>query len=228
MWSIIIPAYNEAARIKKTLDEIMNYSKRRGLDAELIVVNDGSSDDTAEAAGEFDGVKLINFEVNRGKGSAVREGMKLAAGEIVLFTDADLSTPIEEAELLLEAIEKGNDVAVGSRMAKPRRIKKFQPPHRVMLGLSFGALVRIMFSLDVKDTQCGFKMFTAKAAKAIAERMTLNGYAFDVEMLVLAKTMNFKIAEIPVIWADKPGSKVKVFRDFPKVVGELVEIRRRL
>ena len=228
MWSIIIPAYNEASRIGAAIESVKDYIRQRAIEAEIIVVNDGSTDETVGMSEKYKGVIVIGSDVNHGKGWAVREGMKRARGEIVLFTDADIAAPMEEADRLFDAIKRGNDIAVGSRAAKPRLVEKFQPLHRLILGLAFGFVVRTLFAIDVKDTQCGFKMFTSKAAKMLAEQMTVDGYTFDVEMLVLAKRMGLKITEVPVHWRDMPGSKIKVWRDFPLILKELVSMRRRL
>ena len=228
MWSVIIPAYNESGRIGTTLDSVDAYFRERGIDVEIIVVDDGSTDDTVQIAQKHERITVISGGVNHGKGWAVREGMKRAGGEIVLFTDADLATPIEEVERLFNALKNGSDIAVGSRMAKPRLIEKYQPWYRVLLGQAFGFIVWMFFSIGVKDTQCGFKMFTSKAAKMLAERMTVDGYTFDVEMLFLAKRMGLKVAELPVIWRDKPGSKLKVWKDFPYIMKELAAMRRSL
>ncbi len=228
MWTVIIPAYNEEARIGSTIGEVSDYLKEVSSDSEILVVDDGSTDRTADIAGSHPEVKLLRSEVNRGKGWAVREGMKNARGDVVMFTDADLSTPIEEAGRLYDYINRGYDVAVGSRMVKPRFIKRFQPPHRLALGQTFGLVVRLLFGLGIKDTQCGFKMFTSEAAKKLSDEMTVDGYTFDVEMLALASRMGLKTTEVPVIWRDMPGSKLSVRKDFGPIIRELARTRRRL
>jgi len=228
MLSVIIPAYNEERRIEPTIERIFDFGEQRDIDLEIIVVDDGSTDDTGTIARRMEGVTVLGGSVNRGKGWAVREGMKRARGDVVLFTDADMSTPIEEADKLFEKIKEGYDLAVGSRMAGRRLIKKYQPWHRILLGQLFGLVVRVILPLDIKDTQCGFKMFTSDAVSKLAPEMTIDGYVFDVEMLVLARRMGFGIAEVGVVWKDIPGSKLNIFRDFPKIAGELVKIGRGL
>lgn len=228
MLSIIIPAYNEANRIGPTIGKIVDYARSNSLDIELIVVDDGSSDGTADIAQRCDCARIIRLEKNSGKGRAVREGMIAARGDVVMFTDADMSAPIEETDKLSQAIEDGFDVAVGSRMAKPRQIDKFQPVHRMALGLAFGGLVQLVFNTGVRDTQCGFKMFTKRAAKLLASNMTVDGFTFDVEMLALARRMGLSVAEIPVKWHDVSGSKVNVVKHFPRIILELAKTKRRL
>ncbi len=228
MWSIIIPAFNEEERIGATIERVFEYARARNIEIELLVVNDGSIDGTARVAAGHEGIVTLASDINRGKGWAIREGMKHAKGEIVFFTDADMSTPIEEADKLLDALNKGSDVAVGSRMTDTSMMEKYQPWHRVLLGLSFGMVVQTLFSTGIKDTQCGFKMFTSDAAHTLAEHMTINGYTFDVEMLVLAKRMGLKVAEVGVKWHDVAGSKLKVLKDFPQILRELAAIRSRL
>jgi len=210
MWTVIIPAYNEENRIEYTIRKVSDFLKTISGRAEILVVDDGSADRTAAIAGAHAGVRLLRSEVNMGKGWAVREGMKNARGDVVMFTDADLSTPIEEAGRLYERLNSGYDIAVGSRMAKPRRIERFQPLHRLVLGQAFGLVVRLVFDLRIRDTQCGFKMFTSEAAKKLSAAMTVNGYTFDVEMLALASIMDLRAAEVPVSWRDMPGSKLSV------------------
>lgn len=228
MWSVIIPAYNEESRIESTIRKVSDFLKTIPGGAEILVVDDGSADRTGDIAGSHAGVRLLRSEVNRGKGWAVREGMKNARGDVVMFTDADLSTPIDQANRLYEHIRRGYDIAVGSRMAKPRRIERFQPAHRLALGQAFGLVVRLAFGLPIRDTQCGFKMFTSEAAKKLTAGMTADGYAFDVEMLALASKMGLRVAEVPVTWRDMPGSKLRVGKDFIPILKELVYIRRRL
>ena len=228
-YSIIIPAYNESARIRATLDRVLAYSAERGWNAEIIVVNDGSRDDTAEIARKYAAVnsrlRLLENPGNRGKGYSVRNGMLHARGEVLLFTDADLSSPIEEAEKLFAAIAAGADVAIGSRWLRSDLQSQRQPLYRQLFGRIFNLMLRITLGLTFRDTQCGFKAFTRRAAQTIFPLQTVERWGFDPELLYLAKKFGFKIAEVPVAWAHSEGTRISPLRDGIRMFAEMVKIR---
>jgi dolichyl-phosphate beta-glucosyltransferase len=227
--SIVVPAYNEEDRLPKTLrllDEFLN--KQQWEFREVIVVDDGSKDATVNVAEDFardhEGVRVIKNPGNRGKGYAVRHGMQHANGEWCLFTDADLSAPIDELDKLFQATDSGADVAIGSRALDRSLIGIHQPGMRETAGKLFNAVMRLAVGLKISDTQCGFKLFSAKAAKAIFPRQQLDRFGFDVEVLFLAKICGFRIAEIPVRWDHYEGSRVGMLTGL-RAFAELVEIR---
>jgi dolichyl-phosphate beta-glucosyltransferase len=228
-YSIILPAYNESARIAGTLDRILAHAVQRGWNAEVIVVNDGSSDDTAkivrECAREHPGVFLLENPGNRGKGYSVRNGMLRARGDILLFSDADLSSPIEEADKLFTALGKGADVAIGSRWLDRRLQIRRQPLHRRILGRIFNLALRVILSLQLKDTQCGFKAFTRRGAQAIFPLQKVERWGFDPELLYLAKKFGFTVQEVPVSWSHREGTRIHPLRDGIRMFGELLRIR---
>ena len=226
--SIIIPAYNEEARIGPTLDKVKGYLEGKGLDGEIIVINDGSTDGTLAKLEGISELKVISFETNRGKGAAVREGLKAATGDMALMTDADLSTPIAEAGQLIEKLNDGYDMVIGSRGISDSNVEKYQPPLRLALGVAFGFAVKGIFRMSFTDTQCGFKLMRGDAAKKLAPHMKIDGFTFDVEMLALAVKMGMKVAEVGVKWSDVAGSKLQASRDFNKIVRELFQIRKNL
>src|SRR5438128_10071382 len=204
-YSIIIPAYNEGARLDATLNKVLRYIAQQKWDAEVLVVNDGSRDNTVEIVQEHmqknSMLRLIENPGNRGKGYSVRNGMMHARGEVLLFTDADLSSPIEEAEKLFAAIAAGADVAIGSRWLRSDLQSQRQPLYRQLFGRIFNLMLRITLGLTFRDTQCGFKAFTRRAAQTIFPLQTVERWGFDPELLYLAKKVGFKIAEVPVAWA---------------------------
>ncbi len=228
--SIIIPAYNEARRLPSTLDSILNYLQHKLWDAEIIVVNDGSSDDTAKVVGHFatrhPEIRLIDNQLNQGKGGCIRDGMLHASGGTMLFTDADNSTPIEDADKLLAAICEGADIAIGSRWVDRRLQLVPQPWYRRLNGRIYNLLLRTILGLNYRDTQNGFKAFSRKAAEAIFPRQRISGWGFDAEDLFLAKKCNFIVSEIPVEYnycAD--GSKIHPYRDGMRMLTELLKVR---
>ena len=231
--SIVVPAFNESARIVPSLEKILTYIRENGLDAELIVVDDGSSDDTAEIAGKvaerYDDVRtnVIRHEKNRGKGNAVKTGLLAAEADIALFSDADLSTPIEEAEKLIAPIANGGmDVTFGSRALDRSLIGTHQPWRREQGGKVMNFVIRKMSGLGFADTQCGFKAFNMKKFRPLLDVMTVDRFGFDVEFLFVAEYHGLRLAEIPVRWNDVEGSKVSVFRDTRRMFSELALIRR--
>jgi dolichyl-phosphate beta-glucosyltransferase len=211
--SIIIPAYNEEKRLPATLGTVQAYLDATRWDfAEVVVVDDGSRDGTAALARRM-GARLLANPGNRGKGYSVRHGMLEARGEWVLFTDADLSAPIEELEKLAAAVEReGAQAAVGSRAVDRSLIGVHQPPLRESLGRLFNVVIRLLTGLRFRDTQCGFKLFEAAAAREIFRRQRLDGFGFDVEVLFIARRLGYRTVEVPVRWNDVAGTKVSVWR----------------
>lgn len=231
--SIVIPAYNEARRLPATLTAIAEYLDLSGLSAEIIVVDDGSTDGTVEAIRSLPGTglppKIIGFEGNRGKGAAVKEGLLAARGEFVLFMDADQATHVTEVEKLLPVAEGGVPVVIGSRYLRDDSIKIKQPWYRVQISRWGNRLIRYTVLPGVIDTQCGFKLFSREAARAIANRLTMERFSFDMELLVIAKQLGYQIKEVPVNWYDVPGSKVaRPIRDSFRTLRDLATIRWNL
>jgi dolichyl-phosphate beta-glucosyltransferase len=213
--SIVIPAYNEAKRLPATLDRILSYLAAEGADAttEILVVDDGSTDGTAALVREYGArhrcIRLLSNPGNRGKGFAVRHGMLAAENEWVLFTDADLSAPIEEFETLLKAAkDSGAAVAIGSRALDRRLIEVHQAAMRELSGRVFNAFMRFCTGLKIYDTQCGFKLYRRDAAREIFRRQLLDGFSFDVEDAVIAQQVNIRLIEVPVRWSNVEGTKV--------------------
>ena len=226
--SIVVPAFNEARRIAETVRKIDDFIRRSPLALELIVVDDGSTDNTAEIVREFPakGLRLIQNKKNHGKGYTVRQGVLAASGKYVLFTDADLSAPIEELTKLLEiAIGDGIDVVIGSRSLDRRYIEKHQSRLRELGGIVFNLMVRLLLGLRLHDPQCGFKLFSRQRSRRIFEELTTFGFGFDPELLFLAKRNGLTIREAPVRWSHAEGSKVKFLRDGVRMFFDLVRIR---
>jgi glycosyltransferase involved in cell wall biosynthesis len=228
-YSIIIPAYNESARIAGTLERVLAYTAERSWDAEIIVVNDSSRDNTADIVRSYLGknprLRMLENPGNRGKGYSVRNGMLHANGEILLFSDADLSSPIEEADQLFAAIMQGADIAIGSRWLRTELQTQRQPLHRQIVGRVFNMLLRLTLGLNFKDTQCGFKAFTRRAAKAIFPQQQIERWGFDPELLFLARRFNFKVVEVPVAWAHREGTQISPLRDGTRMFFEMLQIR---
>jgi glycosyltransferase involved in cell wall biosynthesis len=229
-YSIIIPAYNESMRLGATLDAILAYIGQRQWNAEVIVVDDGSRDNTREIVRSYmeknPAVKLLENPGNHGKGYSVRNGMMQGAGEILLFSDADLSSPIEEAEKLFAAIRSGADVAIGSRWLNQKLQTRKQPLYRRVLSRTFNLSLRIVLRLKFKDTQCGFKAFTRRAAEAVFPPQKIERWGFDPEILYLARHQGFKIAEVPVRWAHSAGTRLHPFRDGIHAFWDVLSIRK--
>ena len=227
--SIVIPAYNEATRLGWTLPRVLSCVKDRGWDAEVLVVNDGSTDGTSELVQlwrhEHPELFLIENPGNRGKGYSVRNGLLQASGKIVMFTDADLSAPIEEAERLFEAIDNGADVAIGSRWLDKQKQTIHQPLYRRFFGRCFNWLTRRMMGLPYKDTQCGFKAFRREAARCIFPLQTIERWGFDPEILFIARKLGFRIAEVPVTWGHDERSRISYLKDGTQMLREMVQIR---
>ncbi len=228
--SIVIPAYNESARINATLEEVVSCIRALHWDAEVIVVNDGSTDSTAAQVLEFaktaPEVRLLeNPGGNRGKGFSVRNGLLRALGEIVMFSDADLSAPIAEAELLFEAIRGGADIAIGSRWLERNRQTHRQPLYRQFFGRCFNLVTRSVMGLRFADTQCGFKAFTRSAAQTVFQLQTIEGWGFDPEILFIASKRHLRIEEVPVSWGHDERSRLSYLRDGFHMLREMAMIR---
>lgn len=228
-YSIVIPAYNESARVGATLEKVLAHVAERGWDAEIIAVDDGSRDNTAEIISDYalknPRLRLLRNPGNKGKGYSIRNGMLHAQGEVVLFSDADLSSPIEEADKLFTAIADGADIAIGSRWLRSDLQTQRQPLHRQLFGRVFNLMLRVTLGLTFKDTQCGFKAFTRRAASTIFPLQRIERWGFDPELLFLAKMSGFKVAEVPVEWAHREGTRINPLRDGSRMFFEMLTIR---
>ena len=228
-FTIVIPAYNESARLGLTLEKVQLFLRQHEWDAEVVVVNDGSTDDTAMIVRRFaenDGsFRLIQNPGNRGKGYSVRHGVLEARGAIILFTDADLSAPIEEATKLVCALEAGADVAIGSRWMRAELQTQRQSLARQILGRIFNLLLRLLLQLDFADTQCGFKAFRRNAAQAIFPLQRIEGWGFDPEILFLARQAGLKVEEVPVVWGHDDRTRINPAVDGVRMVAEMMRIR---
>ena len=231
--SVVVPTYNKSMRIAATLGSIASYLSKKPFASEIVVVDDGSSDGTADAAraalaafADRIGSKVIRREENRGKGASVKEGVLASAGAVVLFTDDDLSTPIEEFDKLQVALEAGADAAIGSRALAASEIRVRQRRPRECMGKVFNALVRLLVLRGYPDTQCGFKAFRREPARAVFSRLETAGFAFDVEVLVLCRELGYRVAQIPVVWSDVRPSRVRILQGSWGMLRELGRIRR--
>jgi len=228
--SVVVPAYNEARRISPSLDQIFEYLDRSHPQHEVLVVDDCSTDDTAAVVerrfGQRPTLRILSYGTNRGKGYAVRAGALEASGDVVLFTDADLSTPIAEADKMLPLLAQGYDMVIGSRAHAQAEIRKHQPFYREGAGKLFNLLVRLLVGLKFHDTQCGFKLFRRDSALAVLRRLSIDRFAFDVELLALAQAAGLKVAEVPVVWINSPASTVGLWYGAQAYV-DLLQIRRR-
>ena len=226
--SIIIPAYNEESRLPDTLAKIAAYTASSPRTVEILVVDDGSTDGTAAAVkkmSEHLAIRVVSNGTNRGKGFSVRHGMLEARGRIALFTDADLSAPIDEADKLLAAVEGSYDVAIGSRAMNRSLISARQSRFREFAGIVFNTVVRLCLRLPFVDTQCGFKAFKREPCKIIFEQQRIERFGFDPELLYLARHHGLRSTEIPVRWAHSPGTKVSMFRDSLQMFADVFIIR---
>jgi len=233
--SLVIPAFNEARRLNQNLLVLLNYLQNYRPATELIVVDDGSSDRTAEAAEELFSrrpdvaARVLRFPSNRGKGHAVRAGLLSAQAPIALFSDADLSTPISELPKIVEPIETGDyDIVLGSRALNRKLIGQRQPWRREQGGKVFNGVVRLTTGLPFADTQCGFKAFQMEAVRPIVELGQIDGFGFDVELLFLAQRAGLRMLEVPVHWNHHEGSKVHIVRDSLRMFSEVVSLRTRV
>jgi glycosyltransferase involved in cell wall biosynthesis len=228
-YSIVIPAYNESARIPATLQSVVACIHKNGWSAEVIVVNDGSRDQTAEVVGDFAAhapeIRLVENPGNRGKGYSVRNGILQAQGEVVMFTDSDLSAPIEEAERLFAAIAAGADIAIGSRWLEKDRQTHRQPLYRQFFGRCFNAVTRLVMGLRFADTQCGFKAFTRAAAQTVFQLQTIERWGFDPEILFIALKRGFRVVEVSVSWAHDERTRMSYLKDGLTMLQEIAQIR---
>lgn len=226
--SIVIPAYNEELRLPTTLERIAAYAKRSDREVEVLVVDDGSTDRTAAVAESFRGripaLRVVSNVRNRGKGYSVRHGVRESRGRIVLFTDADLSAPIEEADKLIEALEHC-DLAIGSRAVNRSLITVHQSAFREFAGILFNKVVRVSLRLPFVDTQCGFKAFLRERCRILFEQQTIERFGFDPELLYLARHHGLRAVEIPVRWGHSPATKVSMLRDSMQMFLDVFKIR---
>ena len=222
--SIIFPSYNEAARLPGTLAHVLEFCSQELDRFELIVVDDGSADNTEAVVGEFKDVRYLRNEVNRGKGETVKRGMLAAELDTVLFSDVDLSTPIEEALVLMKSIDEGADVVIGSRRFDGEKQVQRSWPRRLM-AWGWRTLVHLLVLDGIHDTQCGFKMFRREVAHEVLARQRLEGWAFDVEVLYLARRLGYEIAEVPVEWHEAGDSRLGFFSPFWMAL-DLLKVRR--
>jgi dolichyl-phosphate beta-glucosyltransferase len=231
-WSVIVPAYNEALRLPRYLEEVASYLGSRGEAWEVIVVDDGSTDGTAEVArtmaARHSEVRLLRQPANGGKGAAVRAGMLAARGACRLFTDADGATPIAELKRLEAALSAGADVAIGSRAIAAPGVVVRARPHRVAAGRVFNVFAEWLGLAGIHDSQCGFKAFTAAAADDLFPRLATAGFGFDVELLLRARARGWRVVEVAVNWEDQPASKVGVLSDGPRMLWQILDACRRV
>jgi len=216
-YSIVVPAYNERSRIGKTMEQILGHLRQQAWNAEVVIVDDGSRDETFQLATQFAAanpqVRVIQNPGNQGKGYSVRNGILNARGEVILFTDADLSSPIAEATKLFAALDQGADVAIGSRWIDPSLQFHRQPLKRRIMSRTFNLYLRGLLGFSYRDTQCGFKAFTRRAAQMIFPQQCITRWGFDAEILYLAHRLNLKVAEVPVSWGHDERSTIHPWRD---------------
>ena len=229
--SVVIPAYNEESRLGLTLERVLAWFEATGREGEILVVDDGSGDGTVALAASFASrakaipVQVLASPKNQGKGASVRRGVLASTKDVVLFTDADLSTPIEDAHLLVAALAQGHDVAIGSRALAASRVEVHQPWYREIMGKIFNLLVRLLSGLDLHDTQCGFKAFRGEVGRALFADLTIAGFGFDVEVLFLARRRGYRTKEVGVTWRNSPNSRVHPIKDSARMLRDLVRVR---
>jgi dolichyl-phosphate beta-glucosyltransferase len=225
---VVVPAYNEQGRIETSLKNIVDYMQGAGFGFEVIVVDDGSRDRTAEVvariAREDPRVRLVQNRRNAGKGSAVRNGVRSSSGDVVLFSDADLSTPIEEFEKLLPWVAS-SDLVIASRSLPDSNVLVHQPFYRELMGRIYNLLVRTLVIRGLIDTQCGFKLMSRRAADAIFRRQRINSFSFDVEMILIARKLGYAVKEVPVRWINSRASKVHPVLDSAQMLLDLFRIK---
>ena len=231
--SVIIAAYNEENRICPSLLNVENYLCNNKFEYEIIVVDDGSCDGTSKVASALapfiNNLKIIRYPVNKGKGYALRQGVIASKGQLVLLTDADLSTPIEELDKLLTSIDENKcKIAIGSRTLSDSKITQKQPWFRQKIGIIFNKITKFLVLNDFSDTQCGFKLFSGRIARELFKNAQINRFAFDVEILALAKLNGYKISEVPVIWKNSIDSKVNPLLDSFQMLKDIFKIKKLL
>jgi len=227
--SVVVPAYNEEGRLEPGLRRAVEYLRGRGLSFELLVVDDGSRDGTSAVAAAFaaEGVRVIRHESNRGKGAAVRTGVVASRGARVLISDADFSTPIEEVEKLEARLGDGTPLVIGSRGMDSSQVRQHQPFYREMMGRTFNLIIRLIGVRGIRDTQCGFKLVAGDAGRSLFSALTLDGFAWDVEMIWLARRRGYGIAEVGVVWVNSPDSRVDPIRSSLSMLRDVVLMRFR-
>jgi len=228
-YSFVIPAYNESERLSTSLPKVLDYIHQQGLHAEVIVVNDGSVDGTADVVHRFavanPEIQLLENPGNRGKGYSVRNGMLHSHGDVLLFTDADLSSPIYETKKLFHAIAQGADIAIGSRWLRAELQTERQPWYRQFCGRLFNVGLRVVLGLQYRDTQCGLKAFTRAAAHTVFSRQRVERWGFDPELLFLANKFKLRTVEVPVEWAHDHRSRINPLRDGLNMGVEMLKVR---
>lgn len=231
-FSIVIPAFNEANRLGKSLESILAFMRKWGYTFEIIVVDDGSTDSTPALVEEklknHKELRLVRLPSNQGKGYAVKTGVREAKGKYILFSDADLSTPIEELPKLFQHIKEGYDIAIASRAYPGAKLEIHQPFPREFMGRVFNFILRTLLLPGIYDTQCGFKLFKGEVAKELFKRQTLKGFSFDFEILYIARKLGYKIKEVPVRWRHAPGSKVKILKNGVSSLIDIFRIKWRI
>ena len=227
--SVIIPAFNEEQKIGRTLSRIRGYLTERNFNYELIVVDDCSTDSTPhivrQMMAEDEHILMLRNGRNRGKGYSVKKGILNARGDYLLYTDADLSTPIEEFDKFTEWLDQGYDIVVGSRVIKGAEILIPQPTYRILMGVLFRTFRRLLMLYHISDTQCGFKCYRREAAYEIFPRQCIRGFTFDVEILYIAHKYNYKIKEVPIRWFNDPDSKVRLIKSSFKMLADLLLVK---
>ncbi|HEY2293413.1 MAG TPA: dolichyl-phosphate beta-glucosyltransferase [Thermoanaerobaculia bacterium] len=227
--SVVVPAYNEERRLAPGLRQALEYLARRREPFELLVVDDGSRDETARVAESFagQGVRVVRHERNRGKGAAVRTGLLASRGRKVLISDADFSTPIEEIEKLERFLQDGTPLVIGSRGLADSQIRQRQPIYREMMGRTFNRLIRLFGVRGIRDTQCGFKLARGEEGRRIAAELKIEGFAWDVEMIWLARRRGYRIVEVGVVWVNSPDSRVDPIRSSFSMFRDVITMRLR-
>ncbi len=227
--SVVVPAYNEEARLEPGLRRALDYLARRGAPYELLVVDDGSRDGTSRVAAAFagEGVRVLRHERNRGKGAAVRTGLLASRGRKVLVSDADFSTPIEEVEKLERFLQDGTPLVIGSRGLADSQVRQRQPFYREMMGKTFNRLIRLFGVRGIRDTQCGFKLARGEEGRRLAAELKVDGFAYDVELIWLARRKGYQIAEVGVIWVNSPDSRVDPIRSSFSMFRDVITMRLR-
>jgi dolichyl-phosphate beta-glucosyltransferase len=226
--SVVIPAYNEAERLGPSLDRALEYLERRGGSFELLVVDDGSSDATGRVAAAYAArnVQLLTHPRNRGKGAALRTGVVATRGDRVLVSDADFSTPIEELPKLERRLADA-DLVLGSRAAPGADVRERQPLYRELMGKTFNLLIRILGVRGLRDTQCGFKLLRGEVGRELFAEMEIDGFAYDVEMVWLARQHGYRVVEVGVVWVNSAASKVDPIRSSLAMFRDVIALRRR-